>query len=254
MPMASSFTTRLGNTIIRHKRAVRPLVFPSSEPENEKLGETKRHLLLRTFLYQMLAHAFAPANSVGSEQYIYWNASNPKRTCAPDAFVKLGVPDEPFEIWRTWLHGAPDLVVEIASKHDRERFTWEEKLERFHEAGVREVIRFDADAAPGERLQAWDRVEEDLVERTVASDDAASIDTDPRWDLVERPVKSDSTQCVTLGLHWVVAPAPDIDAAPRLARDPEGRDLLLSPFEAEREISRALQAELRRRDGEGSPP
>lgn len=234
MPMASSFETRLGNTIIRHKRALRPLVFPSSEPEDEKLGETKRHFELRTFLYQVLKLALVPVNTVGSEQFVYWNASNPKRTCAPDAFVKLGVPDSAFEIWRTWLHGAPELVVEIASAHDRERLTWDEKLEHFHEMGVREILRFDVDAGPGERIKAWDRVE------------AAYPDGD---DLVEREVAGDTTPCTTLGLHWVVAPAPELPLALRLARDADGRDLLLAPVEVAEARVAELEAELRNRGG-----
>jgi Uma2 family endonuclease len=210
MAMASSFETRLGNTIIRHVRAVRPLDFRSSEPEDEKLGETTRHLELRTFLYQLLKSAFAPANSVGSEQFVYWNARDPRRTCAPDAFVKLGVANAAPDTWKTWLRGAPELVVEILSKHDREPLTWEEKLERFHELGVSEVLRFDVEGKAGRRLRAWDRVEDDLVERAVSGD---------------------TTPCVTLGLHWVVAPAPELAAALRLARDPEGRELMLAPIE-----------------------
>jgi hypothetical protein len=39
MPMASSFTTRLGNTTLRHRRAVQPLYFPDSEPEELRVPE-----------------------------------------------------------------------------------------------------------------------------------------------------------------------------------------------------------------------
>jgi Uma2 family endonuclease len=243
MPMASSFTTRLGNTTLRHLRAVRPLDFPSSEPWEEKLPESRRHLALRTFLFAVLTRELAPANSVGCEQFVYWNARNPKRSCAPDAFAKLGVPDEEFETWKTWERGAPELVVEVLSKHDREPYTWAEKLVRFHELGAREVVRFDTTPRKGRaRLRVWDRIEDDLVEREVIGE---------------------VTPCVTLGLFWIIAPAPDLPAALRLARDREGRDLLLSPIEAAeaarvaseaaRDAAEArvaeLEAELRRRGG-----
>ena len=212
MPMASSFTTRLGNTTPRHLRAVRPLDFPSSEPWEEKLPETRRHRGLCTLLFELLRRELAPAHCVGSNQFVCWNARDPKRNCAPDAFVKLRVPDEDFETWKTWERGAPELVVEILSKHDREPYTWAEKLVRFHELGAREVVRFDVTPRKGRaRLRVWDRVEDDLVERAVAGE---------------------VTPCVTLGLFWIIAPAPDLPAALRLARDREGRDLLLSPIEA----------------------
>lgn len=243
MPMASSFTTRLGNTTLRHLRAVRPLDFPSSEPWEEKLPETRRHRRLCAFLFELLRRELAPAHSVGGDQFVYWNARDPKRNCAPDVFAKLGVPDEDFETWKTWERGAPELVVEILSKHDREPYTWTEKLVRFHELGAREVVRFDTTPRKGRaRLRVWDRVEDDLVEREVTGE---------------------VTPCVALGLHWMIAPARDLPAALRLARDPKGKELLLSPIEAAeaaRSASEAardaaearvaeLEAELRRRGG-----
>jgi len=240
--MASPHSTRLGNVVIHHARAVRPLDFPSSEPESERLGETKRHLELRTFVYQLLKSAFAPEHTIGSDQFVYWNGRDPQRKCAPDAFVKIGVPDREFDVWKTWLCGAPELVVEILSRHDREPFTWAEKMKRFAELGAMEVVRFDVDARPGKRLSAWDRVEDDLVRRSVSHD---------------------ATPCRTLGLHWVIASAPELSSALRLARDAAGRDLLLHPIEAAESARRSaeaaqrsaearvaeLEAELRKRGG-----
>lgn len=208
---------------LRHCREVRPLVFPSSEPEDERVSESKRHLELRTFLYALLHHAFAAEHSVGSEQFVYFNGRDPRRCCSPDAFVKLGVPDTPFPSWKAWERGAPELIVEINSPRDEERWTWEEKLERFHELGAREVVRFDPEASPERRIRVWDRVEDDLVERVVGGA---------------------ATPCLTLGLWWVVAPLRGFAVGLRLARDPEGREMLLSPEE------RALQADERARIAE----
>jgi Uma2 family endonuclease len=208
MPMSSS--ARRGAESLRHRRPVQPLLFPSREPENERVPESKRHLVLRTALYQVLSLELRGAHSVGSEQFIYWNARDPRRCCSPDAFVKLGVRDELFETWKTWERGVPELVVEIASRSDREPLTWQEKLERFHELGAREVVRFDADAPAGERVRVWDRIDDDLVERIV---------------------EGDRTPCVTLGLFWVVAPVDGVDPGLRLARDTGGHDVLASPLE-----------------------
>jgi hypothetical protein len=48
--------------------------------------------------------------------------------------------------------------------------TWEEKIARYHELGVKELVRFDPEAPAGGRVRAWDRVREDLVERQIGAD------------------------------------------------------------------------------------
>ena len=69
--------------------------------------------------------------------------------------------------------------------------------------------------APAPRLRAWDRIEDDLVERVV---------------------EGETTPCLTLGAHWVLAPGgEDLPVALRLAKDADGRELLLTPEEAEHE-------------------
>ncbi|NVL73167.1 Uma2 family endonuclease, partial [Escherichia coli] len=105
-----------------------------------------------------------------SDQFVYWNGRDPQRCMAPDAFVYWGTPDEPFPVWKTWERGTPQLAVEIASSSDRGAAVWESKLELYQELGVRELVRFDAEAAPGARLRVWDRTEDDLVERDVTGD------------------------------------------------------------------------------------
>lgn len=57
---------------------------------------------------------------------------------------------------------------------------------------------FDFDAAAGRRLRAWDRI-------------------DDQW--AERVVEGDTTPCLTLGLHFVIAPAEYLPEALRLAHD-----------------------------------
>jgi Uma2 family endonuclease len=194
--------------------AARPLLFPSYE----QVPEGKLHLKLRTGLYQLLTLALADRATIGSDQFVYWNGRDPKRCVAPDAFVRLGTPDHLFPSWKTWEKGAPELAVEIASDNDRDA-DWSKKLEAYHELGVRELVLFDADARAGARLRAWDRVEDELVERAV---------------------EGDATACKTLDAHWVVRPIDGCELGLRLARDAEGRELFPTPLE---EVAR-LRAEL----------
>lgn len=51
---------------------------------------------------------------------------------------------------------------------------------------MKELVRFDPEAPAGQRLRAWDRVREDLV---------------------ERQIEGDRTPCLTLGLNWTVGAA-----------------------------------------------
>jgi hypothetical protein len=195
--------------------------------------ETSRHLKLRVLLLALLEYAYADRHSIGSDQFIYWHAADPKRCLAPDIFVRLGTPQAPIDSWKVWERGAPELAVEVVSEFDRSETSWEKKLARYHELGVRELIRFDPDGAPGSRIRAWDRLEGDLVERIV---------------------DADVTACHTLALWWHACPAPGFAVALRLAPDEAGQDLLPTPDEAaERardEETRARVAAERSRDDE----
>ena len=214
---------------IRYVRPIRPLHFPASDPEWE-MGEGKRHQLLCELLRQILAAAAGEGSSVGSDQFLYFDASNPQRKCAPDGFVKLGVPDELFDTWKTWEKGTPELCVEILSPSDtREKLPLEEKLARFHVMGVAEVVAFDAEAPVGRRLRAWDLVDGDLVERIV---------------------ENESTPCRTLDRWFVIAPCsnPTLEAALRVAEDAKGQRLVRSPLESALEEVERLKAERARPD------
>jgi len=200
----------------RYVRAPVPLHFP----ESAEMPEHKIHLSLRTFLYQLLRFALGPGHSVGSEQLVYWLATNPRRCLAPDLFLKRDIPDTMFGTWKTWHHGAPDLAVEIVSPSEGGGLAWEEKLEGYREMGVGELVRFDPEAPEGARLRIWDRLEEDLVERVVTVDRA---------------------QCVTLGWIWIVCPIEECPVGLRLE---EARgELVMSASEVERAESRKARAE-----------
>ncbi|CAN5280074.1 hypothetical protein BH09MYX1_BH09MYX1_45360 [soil metagenome] len=214
---------------IEHVRPPRPLQFSSSDPEWE-MGQTSRHLNLCVYLRDMLLQIAAPSSTVGSDQFVYFDASDDRRKCAPDAFVKLGVAHGPVDSWKTWEKGTPELCVEIVSASDAEKLTQAEKLSRFHSMGVREVIFFDALAPSGQRIRAWDWLEGDLVERVV---------------------RGDRTPCITLCRWFHVGPIDDEPVALFLAGDEAGTDPALTYKQITRaaEVARAA-AEAARVDAE----
>jgi Uma2 family endonuclease len=193
---------------LRYVRAPEPLDFP----EEALKHKSKTHLVLRTFLFRLLRFALGPAHRVGSEQFLYWNAADTTVSLAPDAMVRLNVPDAQFKTWKTWEEGGvPDLAIEVVSDGDRHgEKAWSEKLSDYRAIGVKELVRFDPAAPESKRLRVWDRVREDLVERQIGED---------------------RTPCLALGLHWVVCPVEDEPVGLRLIDD-EGR-LLEVPEEAE---------------------
>jgi Uma2 family endonuclease len=199
-------------------RAPVPLHFPS----DEELPEGGVHLELRTALYLVLRRELAGRAFVGSEQFLYWDPTDPKKCLAPDVMVRLEGPDRPLSNLKVWEGGAPQLAVEIASPFDRSEAQWQSKLERYRQSGVSEVVRFDPEDL-GTPLRLWDRLGADLIERV--------LDGPPAFC------------CDTLGLYWCVQPDERLGQALRLARDPEGRELLLTPDERIAE----LEAELKRR-------
>jgi hypothetical protein len=105
---------------LRYVRPPVPLVFPSEQ----EVPETKRHLKLRTLLFELLELAFAERAAIGCDQFVYWDPTDPKACLAPDAFVRLGQPDFLFRSWKTWEHGAPHVAVEIISDADERDRDW----------------------------------------------------------------------------------------------------------------------------------
>jgi Uma2 family endonuclease len=204
----------------RYLRPAKPLFFP----ESEEMPETNLHLELRTALYLILKHTYADRATIGSEQFVYYDPTNPGRRLAPDAFVRMGSPHAPFRVWKVWERGAPEVGVEVVSDSDADEPALEEKLERYRAAGIGHLARFDPTDAQ-RPLRIWDHVGGDLVERDLS-------DPEGHW-------------CAALGAYWVVAPSGELGSMLRLSRDAHGSDLLPLPEEAaKRELRAAVQAQL----------
>jgi hypothetical protein len=204
----------------RYLRAPAPLRFPAEA----EMPETRRHLEQRTALFEIVRDAFGDRATVGSEQFVYWDPTDPTQCCAPDLFVRLGVPDARFKSWKVWERGAPELIVEITSRSDAAEGPWDEKLARFRRLGAREIVRFDPE--DHERpLRIWDAIDGDPVERDP---------NDPTF-----------WRCDALGAFFCIRDDPEREPMLRLARDAEGRDLLPTPNEA-----RQCEADARQREAE----
>ena len=195
------------------------------------MPQSRRHHHLCQALYEILRAVVDPSkDTVGADQFVYFNASKPKRCLAPDVFVKRGVPDRDFNSWKTWKKGAPEIAFEVLSPSDSyERWTLEEKIERYHELGVRELVVFNVDAEPGKRLRVWDRIDGDFVERII--DDERTMSAVLEMQLVVAPVT-------------VVCEGTDYPACLRIARDQAARELVPTREEARRDAEQA------RRDAE----
>ncbi|MEI9950692.1 MAG: Uma2 family endonuclease [Pseudomonadota bacterium] len=196
-------------------------------PVSAKVPESTRHLRLRTLVYQFLEYAFADVAMVGSEQFMYWDPTNPRACLSPDAFVRFGSKNEDFQSWKVWERGAPHVAVEIISDSDASELKWEEKLERYRRLGVSELVWFDQDS-PERPLRIWDFVGDDLLERRLLEP----------W-----------AQSRHLGGYWLPVEQANGDLALRLSRDPHGQQLFptLAEYNDQR---RRVEAEARRVEAE----
>jgi len=203
---------------------------PIHFPESAEMPETGLHLELRTALYLLVRDFVGERGAVGSEQFVYWDPSDPRKCLAPDLIVRMGAAPGPFPTWRTWERGAPHLAVEVVSPSDASEAEWQEKLARYRRSGINEIARFDPEHA-GRPLRLWDRFDGDLVER----------DLEGEYALL----------CDALGVHWCVQSDATLGRVLRLSQDAFGQTLVPSAIERERQAAAEriaeLEAELRRR-------
>jgi hypothetical protein len=163
---------------------------------------------------------------VGSNQFVYYDAEEPSRCLAPDAYVQRVPPTGLIRSWKSWERGAPEVAVEIVSDSDARDLPWEQKLHRYRQLGVTELVRFDP-TGRDPVLRIWDRAD---------------------WTLVERVVNGASAPSLVLGFAWIVAPAEGMPVALRIAKDGalvptrrERSDAAEAHAKAEQEALRAEQ-------------
>jgi Uma2 family endonuclease len=209
----------------RPKRSyVRPPI-PIHFPDSAEMPETGVHLEVRTALYLLVRDFVGQQGAVGSEQFVYWDPSDPRQCLAPDLIVRLGATPGPFPTWKTWERGAPHLAVEVVSPFDASEAEWQRRFARYRKSGINEIARFDPENA-ARPLRLWDRVDGDLVERDLTGEHALL--------------------CDTLGVHWCVQSDATLGRMLRLSHDALGQTLVASAIERERAAAERERAEAER--------
>jgi Uma2 family endonuclease len=217
-----------GSPLRERPRYVEPHV-PVVFPESADVPETQLHLELRTILYLLLSDRLGAATTVGSDQFVYFDADNPRQCLAPDVYVRLMPRGAPIRSWKTWERGAPEIAVEIISDDDRAPEVWSAKLQRYRQLGVAELVRFDPESVSEAKLRVWNRVDGALVEREVDGSRAPSL---------------------ILDMDWVLAPADGFELALRIATGEKSRQLVPTRAEARRAEAEARRAEAKGRRAE----
>ncbi len=182
--------------------------FPSNEPFDDHVAITKIRLEARMTLYFSIGEMFDNI-SLGSNQFLYYDANDPQKRLNPDIFVKTDAYLADFDCWMTWKDGVPQLAIEIVHGPDILKLTWEEKLARYEASGILEIVRFEPQSDTPIRI--WDRIDGIFVERG--------------------PNPRGTYECKTLGLYWTVQSSKDLGAQLRLAMDRNGTEILLPPEE-----------------------
>jgi Uma2 family endonuclease len=98
--------------------------YPSSD--GKPVGETGTHArVAMVSIYGVLDRYFMnnPRVAVHANMFMYYVQGDPKRNVCPDAFVAMGVPNEPDRrSYKVWKEGkAPDVVFEVTSRKTRKQ-------------------------------------------------------------------------------------------------------------------------------------
>jgi Uma2 family endonuclease len=222
-----------------------PAHSPWDYPAEDDVAETLLHLLIRTMLMTLARKYLASEGRralVGSDQFVYWERSNPHRAIAPDLYVVLGEdPKRSVRVWKTWEDGVPDLVVEVVSI-DRQKDYVMAPL-RYEEVGVDELIVFDPHRGPGRiRWQVYRRGEDGLcLHRKTDDQQVRSRVLDCSLIQVEH---ADGTPRIRLvSAHGPLVPTHEEDADQERA-EKERERAEKERERAEKERERARRAEL----------
>lgn len=180
-------------------------------PVEEKVPESLLHTELRILLWRLLQHHFGHLGTAGTDQFVYWDETDPRKNLAPDVYFSCRPQPFPITSWKCWERGVPELAIEIVSDADSSARARDKTLERYTALGVRELVRFDR-RGRDTVLEAWD-IADGVAQRRLVDDRLV-------------------TPCHTLGGSFVVRDLAPLGRTLRLASDEAG--LALLPSETER--------------------
>ncbi len=197
--------------------------------DDDDVGEsTEQGIIVRLLLSTMaeLARERGWARTlVAGDQFFAWIPHEPLVRVSPDVYLLDDPPPPPYPaMWRTWLPGqaAPRFAVEVVSEAWAKDYLLAPR--KYAQLGTRELVVFD----PHARLRAH-RVALQMFRRD--PDSGALV----RIEAGAAPIYSEE-----LGAWLVVQPDPGGDRL-RIARDPDGRDLV--PTTEERADALAARAD-----------
>jgi Uma2 family endonuclease len=199
--------------------------------DEDDVGEsTEQGIIVRLLLAALseLARERGWARSlVAGDQFFAWLEAHPLVRVSPDVYLLDDPPPPPYPaMWQTWrpAHAPPRFALEVVS--DRWQKDYRDAPSKYDQLGARELVIFDPDAATAPHLR---RVPLQVYRRDPAG----------AWTRVAAgpgPVHS-----AELDAWLVILPGPRL----RIARDPAGLDLFLTPDE-QAHHARRDNADLRR--------
>jgi len=167
---------------------------------------------------------------VGSDQFFAWREDEPLVRVSPDVYLLDDPPSPPLpDMWETWRpeHGPPRFAVEVVSRREW-RKDYEGNPPKYAQLGTRELAVFDPWAASGVATAAG-RLPLQLFRRAA---DGAFV----RVHAGPGPARSEELDAWLVVRRWVGR------ATLRVARDPDGADLVPTEGEALQAKDRDLQA------------
>ncbi len=210
---------------------------PTYYPIVDKMGEGSLQRIIGELLRPLLARTLADMGIrafVGADQFFYWRQYAPTESSAPDGYVKPGiVPVLDADCWKTWEEprAVPSFAIEIASRNNPRKDVTLSPV-RHTALGTRELVVFDP-RRPRPALRSGrsgDRTRWTVFRRVA------------RRGLVQvEATNADRVYSKSLKL-WLRVVGEGVHMRVRLARGPEGDELIPTAEERERSARAASDA------------
>jgi Uma2 family endonuclease len=173
---------------------------------------------------------------VASDEFFAWVQGEPLVRVSPDVFVMNAPPPKPYpKVWETWKPGVspPRFALEIVSEDWKKDY--DDNPPKYAQLGTSELVIFDPKAASGQTSNPR-RVPLQVYRR----------EADGAFVRVRLPADARIALSEELGA-WLVVLGEGFDISLRIARDPEGLDLVPTKDEALVEAERLRSEEQRAR-------
>jgi Uma2 family endonuclease len=120
------------------------VVYPESD--GKPLAETQLTGAEMVRITETLQDHFADRQDiyVWMNMFVYFEEGNPRAVVAPDVFIAIGAPKEPFRrTWKVWEEGIPPTVVFEVTSNSTRHIDVGRKREIYERMGVAEYFLYD---------------------------------------------------------------------------------------------------------------